>query len=63
MTGFMIFNWIISILITLCYAYQFVYVFVGLLKKTIDLNSITKNNLKMKGENKKWQTQNMMENI
>ena len=43
MTGFMIFNWIISILLTLCYAYQFVYVFVGLLKKTIDLKA-KKNN-------------------
>ena len=26
-------NWIISIVFTLCYAYQFFYIFVGLLKK------------------------------
>lgn len=32
-----IFNYIISILFTVCYFYQFIYVFVGLLKKTVKL--------------------------
>lgn len=36
MKGIVFFNYIISILFTLCYAYQFFYIFVGLLKKTAD---------------------------
>lgn len=33
------FNWIISIIFTLCYAYQFFYIFVGLLKKPLSFKA------------------------
>lgn len=43
MRNIIIFNYVISILFTLCYAYQFFYVFVGFLKKTVNLKA-KKNN-------------------
>lgn len=33
MDGIILFNWLISIIFTICYAYQFFYIFVGLRKK------------------------------
>lgn len=39
MREIVLFNYIISILFTLCYAYQFFYIFVGMLKKTINLKA------------------------